>query len=128
MNLKLILAIAAGGAVGAVGRHLVMGQAVRLLGTGFPWGTLAVNVAGSFMLGALVEIMALVWSPSQEMRAFLSVGVMGAFTTFSTFSLDVFYLAERGNLHGAGMYILASVTLALMGFFAGLAVFRHILP
>ena len=84
----MLLAVAFGGAVGAAGRHLVSGQIMRWAGGGFPWGTLTVNVLGSFLLGVLVEYLVLRWSATQEMRGFLVVGLLGGFTTFSAFSLD----------------------------------------
>ena len=95
--MKIILAIAAGGALGAVARHFVNNQITHWLGDGFPWGILVANVAGSFAIGVLAESMALAWSPSQELRAFMIVGGLGAFTTFSTFSLQVVLLYERGQ-------------------------------
>lgn len=125
--MQMILAVAAGGAIGAVARYLVMIQAAHLLGAAFPWGTLTVNVAGSFVMGALIELMALVWSPGPELRAFLVVGLLGAFTTFSTFSLDVVTLAERGQWTSAGCYILGSVVLSVAGLLAGLKLFRVLL-
>lgn len=125
--MKIILAVAAGGAIGAVARYLVMVLTGRLLGMGFPWGTLTVNVVGSFLLGALVDIMALRWSVGQEMRAFLVVGVMGAFTTFSTFSLDVVTHAQRGEWAVTSIYVAASVTLSIGGFLLGMATLRAVL-
>lgn len=125
--MKMILAIAAGGAFGAVGRHLLAHQLTQLFGSGFPVGILACNVIGSFIMGALVELMALVWSPSMEVRAFLTVGLLGAFTTFSTFSLDVVLLAQRGEYTQAGIYVVASVVLSVGGLLAGLHLFRAIL-
>ena len=125
--MKILLFIAAGGALGAVGRYAVMVGAGQWLGGGFPYGTIAVNVIGSFILGALVEVMALVWSPSEEMRVFLVVGLLGAFTTFSAFSLDTVVLLQRSELSLAAIYIAGSVVLSVAGFFAGLALFRHIL-
>ena len=122
--MKLILAIAAGGAIGAVARHFAIHQVAVLLGSTFPWGTLAVNVVGSFVMGALVETMALAWSPALELRAFIFVGFLGAFTTFSTFSLDVSLLYERGQLFAAAGYVMASVILSVAGLFAGLAIVR----
>src|SRR3546814_19075285 len=85
MQGQLLAAIAFGGALGAVARHLAVGQVALWAGPGFLFGTLAVNVVGSFAMGAIVELSALVWSPSPELRAFLTVGFLGAFTTFSTF-------------------------------------------
>lgn len=122
--MKLIGWIAAGGAVGAVARYAVMIVAAQLWGAAFPWGTLTVNVVGSFILGALVEIFALVWSPGEGVRAFLVVGMLGAFTTFSTFSLDVVTLYERGALAATAAYIIASIVFSVGALFAGLWVVR----
>ncbi len=123
--MNVILAVAAGGALGALGRHFVNMAAVHLLGTGFPWGTLAVNVIGSFTMGLIIELSALIWSPSLQLRAFLTVGVLGAFTTFSTFSLDVALLYGRGELVLAAGYIIFSVVLSVGALFAALALVRH---
>ena len=125
--MKMLLAVAAGGALGAVGRYLLIGQVGQWFGTGFPLGTLAVNVIGSFAMGALIETMVLVWSASQELRAFLAVGILGAFTTFSTFSMDVALLFERGAFGQTALYILASVALSIAGLFAGLYLMRSLL-
>ncbi|MDJ0894274.1 MAG: fluoride efflux transporter CrcB [Alphaproteobacteria bacterium] len=127
MNPSVLLAIALGGALGALGRHFVGSLMLHWLGASFPWGTLVVNVVGSFAMGALVETMALVWSPSQELRALLTVGFLGAFTTFSTFSLDFYVVLQRGEIGLASIYLLASVSLAIGGLLAGLAVMRVIL-
>ena len=123
--MNVILAVAAGGALGAVGRHFVNMAAVHLFGTAFPWGTLAVNVAGSFIMGLIIELSALVWSPGLQLRAFLTVGVLGAFTTFSAFSLDVAVLYERGAFLQAAAYVLLSVVLSITALFAALALVRH---
>ena len=123
--MNVILAIAAGGAVGAVGRHFVNTAAVHLFGTGFPWATLAVNVVGSFAMGLIIELSALVWSPDLQLRAFLTVGVLGAFTTFSTFSLDVVVLYQRGELVLAAGYVLLSVVLSITALFAAMILVRH---
>ena len=122
--MKLIGWVAAGGAAGAAMRYLVMIAAAHLWGISFPWGTLTVNVLGSFILGVLVEAMALTWSVSEGVRAFLVVGVLGAFTTFSTFSLDVVTLYEKGEWGFAAAYVLASVILSVLALFAGLALAR----
>lgn len=126
-DMKLLLAIALGGAAGALGRHFVGVAAIKLIGHGFPWSTLAVNIGGSLMIGILIEIMALSWSPSPEMRAMLTIGFLGAFTTFSTFSLDVAVLYERGEIAAAAAYAAASVFLSLGALFAGMRVMRLIL-
>ena len=97
------------------------------LGTGFPYATLTVNIIGSFILGAIIEIMALSWSPSPEIRAFIVVGVLGAFTTFSTFSLDTVALIERGAFLATVVYVSASVVACVVGLFAGMHLLRHVL-
>ncbi|MBT5110524.1 MAG: fluoride efflux transporter CrcB [Rhodospirillaceae bacterium] len=125
--MNMILAIAAGGAVGAVARHFAAAQIGHWLGHGFPWGIMIVNIVGSLCMGVLVETLALTWSPSQEVRAFLVVGVLGAFTTFSTFSLDVALLYERGQIMAAALYVAGSVTISVLALFAGLALMRSLL-
>jgi len=119
-----LLAIALGGAVGAVGRHFVAGQVTHYFGTAFPLGTLTVNVLGSFIMGCLVESMALAWSPGSELRAFLTVGMLGAFTTFSTFSLEVVLLAERGQFVPMLAYIVLSVMLSVGALFLAMHLVR----
>jgi fluoride exporter len=126
MSVKILLSVAAGGALGALGRFLVMSQVGHWLGGQFPYATLAVNLIGSFLLGAIVEVSALVWSPSPELRAFLVVGLLGAFTTFSTFSMDLIVLIERGNILSAALYATLSVVLCMAAFFVGMALFRHV--
>ena len=125
--MKLLAAIAIGGALGALGRHFVSVGMAGWLGHGFPWGTLTANVLGSFVMGALIELMALVWSPTAELRALLTVGLLGAFTTFSTFSLDAISLYERGAAGLAGLYIGVSVVLSVGALFAGMRLLRLIL-
>jgi CrcB protein len=125
--MNMLVAVAAGGALGAMGRHLVAGQVMRWAGGGFPWGTTTVNILGSFILGILVEYLALRWSATQEMRGFLVVGMLGGFTTFSAFSLDAVLLLERGSLGPAFAYIGGNVLLSICGLFAGLWLFRQVL-
>ena len=122
--MKLILAVAAGGAIGAVGRHYVGVYALKWLGTAFPYGTLTVNVVGSFLMGILVALIAIKWNIGNELRAFLTVGLLGGFTTFSAFSLDFATLVERGETVSAAGYVVASVILALAGIFAGMHLMR----
>lgn len=125
--MKTVIAIALGGAFGAVARHFVELWSGMVLGDGFPWGTLTVNVVGCFAMGVLVELMALAWSPSVEMRAFLTVGILGALTTFSTFSLDIAVLHGRGETLLAASYVLVSVVASIVAIFVGLAIMRAIL-
>ena len=123
----MIISIAAGGALGALARYAVMSRAGQLFGLGFPVGTLVVNFTGSFILGALIELMALKWSPSEEMRAFLVGGVLGSFTTYSTFSLDVVVMIDRGAYWLVAIYVAASVVVAVAALCAGMSPFRWIL-
>jgi CrcB protein len=122
--MKMVLAIAAGGALGAVARHFAAAQFGQWLGQGFPWGILLVNILGSFLMGALVEAMTVAWSPSVELRALLVVGVLGAFTTFSTFALDVVVVYERGQVLGAAAYIGASVAFSVLALLGGMHLMR----
>jgi CrcB protein len=125
--LKAILVVGAGGACGAVARYLIYRLTFHVLGSGFPYATLIVNVLGSLVMGILTESMALAWSVSLELRLLLVVGVLGAFTTFSTFSLDVATLYERGQKFSTMLYVTASLILSVGAFFVGLALTRHML-
>tara|TARA_B100000674_G_scaffold39338_1_gene27432 strand:+ start:107 stop:487 length:381 start_codon:yes stop_codon:yes gene_type:complete len=122
--MKTVMAIALGGALGAVARHFISHWSVVALGNGFPWGTLTVNVVGCFALGVVVEVMALVWSPAAEWRAFLTVGVLGAFTTFSAFALDISIFHERGEMLQAILYVTVSVAGSIAAIFAGMSLTR----
>lgn len=126
MSLNMLLSIAAGGALGAVCRYGVNSGAVSLFGHGFPWATLIVNILGSFMMGIFIALFAHIGSPSQEMRAFLTVGILGAMTTFSTFSLDAVTLFERGDYLLASAYTGASVFFSITALFAGLFIVRQL--
>ena len=125
--MKLLLAVALGGAFGALARFLSTAWFTRSLGSAFPYGTLFVNVAGSFVLAVIVEFLATKLSASAELRAFLAVGLLGSFTTFSSFSLDIAVLYERGNLLAAGGYLGATVTLSILALFSGLWIARALL-
>jgi CrcB protein len=122
--MKIILAVAAGGAIGAVLRHFVNHMSLQWFGSGFPWSTLFVNILGSFLMGVLIETSALVWSPGPALRAMIAVGFLGALTTFSSFSLDAGTLYGRGALMTTAAYIIGSVVLSLGAFFAALALVR----
>lgn len=124
--MKMFLMAAAGGAFGAGARYLVGVGALRLIGSGFPWGTLIVNIVGSFLMGVLIEGAALKWSMTNEMRTFLATGILGGFTTFSAFSLDFAVLVERKANAAAMLYLGASVGLSILALFAGLSVIRAI--
>ncbi|MDX3928755.1 MAG: fluoride efflux transporter CrcB [Shinella sp.] len=116
-----------GAGIGGAGRHGVNLLAARLFGAGFPVGTLAVNVAGCFVMGVLAGLFAFRTGLPQEARLFLTTGVLGGFTTFSAFSLDAALLWERGEAGLAAVYVVASVLLSLAGVAAGLALSRGVL-
>ncbi|MFZ3349373.1 MAG: fluoride efflux transporter CrcB [Xanthobacteraceae bacterium] len=124
MNWLFILAVALGGAVGSVARYLIGIGSGKLFGFNFPWGTLIINIAGSMLIGAFAGLFAFKWDLPQAVRIFLTVGVCGGFTTFSTFSLDSYYLIERGQLATAGFYIASSVILSIAGLIAALHLIR----
>lgn len=124
MNAYLIVFLGAG--IGGAARHGVNVVALRLLGSGFPYGTLTVNIAGSLAMGLLAGWFALKGDLSQSWRLFLTTGILGGFTTFSTFSLDAALLYERGQLGACAFYVAASVGVALAGLFAGLFIVRHL--
>ncbi len=119
-----VISIAAGGALGALSRHWVNVGAARILGADFPWGTLTVNIAGSFLMGMLISLFAHFWQPPQEIKLLLVTGFLGAFTTFSTFSLDVSSLSEGGRMMEALAYISASVIGSIASLMAGLHLVR----
>lgn len=124
--MKLLALAALGGAIGASGRYLVGIAAFRLFGSGLPWGTLIVNVLGALLMGLLIELLAIKLDGSQELRVFLATGILGGFTTFSAFSLEVALMLERNQWLIAGAYILASVVLTIAALFAGLYIIRQL--
>src|SRR5277367_2848620 len=113
-----------GGGLGAALRHGINIAAARALGTGFPYGTLIINILGSLAMGLIAEYFALKGGLPQHWRLFLTTGILGGFTTFSAFSLAAALLYERGQLAGAAVYVVASVVLAIGALFAGLAIVR----
>lgn len=114
-----LLSIAAGGALGAVSRHGVNVAVSYWMAQPFPYGTLSVNILGSFLMGALIALFANVYNHAMEVKLFLTVGFLGGFTTFSTFSLDAMTLLERGDILAFGAYITASVVLSILAIFVG---------
>jgi CrcB protein len=119
------LIVFAGGGIGAALRHGFNVFFARTLGTTFPYATLFENVTGSLAMGLLVATFAFKSDIPQHLRLFLTTGILGGYTTFSTFSLDTAVLYERGdNLGMAALYVLLSVVLSIGGLFAGLAVVR----
>ena len=119
-----LLLVMLGGAVGAGARHLTGRATLAAFGPGFPYGTLAVNLIGGFAMGLLVGALARMSVPGENWRLLLGVGVLGGYTTFSAFSLDVVNMIHRGDLGIALCYILLSVVGAILALFAGLALVR----
>lgn len=109
----------AGGAIGSLGRHLVSSLCVRHFGTVFPYGTLFVNIIGSFLIGAIVSYFVKTLPHSIELRAFVVTGFLGGFTTFSAFSLDVINLAERGDIFSSVLYVVLSVGVSIIAVLLG---------
>jgi CrcB protein len=115
-----------GGGLGAMLRHGVNVGSARVLGITFPWGTFAVNVTGSLLMGLIAGYFAFKGDTSQNWRLFLATGVLGGYTTFSAFSLDAVLLWERNELALAAIYIAGSVALSVLGLFAGLWLARQL--
>ena len=118
--------IAAGGAAGALLRYWLSGGIYALLGKGFPYGTLSVNVIGSLLMGLAYVFLFERMVVNSEIRAALVIGVLGAFTTFSTFSIETLNLIEVGEHLKAGMNIIISVLLCLAGCWMGLLIGRQL--
>ncbi len=124
--MQLFLAAVAGGALGSGARYLVYVTLMPLLGMAFPWATITVNIVGSFLMGAVVEASSSLPGGSALGRTFLATGVLGGFTTFSAFSLDIFELFERRQPLVAAIYVVASVGISLAALVAGLAMVRSL--
>lgn len=119
--------IAAGGAIGSILRYY-LSHYVNTISKGyFPFGTLTVNILGSCIMGVLVGYMSKNLSHSHDIKTFLAIGVLGGFTTFSSFSLDAVILIERGNIYHSIIYIALSVFVSIIALFAGLYVTRNFL-
>ncbi|NJM35595.1 MAG: fluoride efflux transporter CrcB [Rhodomicrobium sp.] len=122
--MKLVLLAAAGGAFGSAARYLVNLASGALFGIGFPWGTIIVNIAGSFLMGLVIALGALKFSISNEMRVLIATGFLGGFTTFSAFSVDFALLVERKAYGLAGLYLAGSVSLSILALFAAIILVR----
>jgi len=124
--MKMILAVAFGSAVGGVTRFLLSAWIEQRTATSFPWQTLLVNVSGSLLLGFLATWTFETAGVSAELRALLTTGLCGGYTTFSTFSLETVALAEEGQWSRAGAYIALSVIISVAAAVAGIAGARHL--
>jgi CrcB protein len=126
MQWGVVLTVALGGALGSVLRYLVAGAVQPAWWPGFPFGIFVVNISGGLAMGLITALAALKLNLAPEMRAFLTTGVLGGYTTFSTFSLDSAMLMERGAYAQAGIYVVASTVLSIAALFAGLWIVRSL--
>jgi CrcB protein len=124
--MNMLIAIAVGGGIGSLARHFLSAAITSVFGAAFPWGIFVVNVLGGFLMGVIVELSALKFDLTLEMRAFLTTGLLGGFTTFSTFSLDASLLIQRGDWPGAMLYVIGSTLLSILALFAGLYLVRSL--
>ena len=124
MQWGIVLMVALGGAVGSLIRYFVAGTIQPAWWQGFPFGIFVVNITGGLIMGLITGLVALKLNMTPEMRAFLTTGVLGGYTTFSTFSLDSAMLMERGAYAQAGAYIVGSVVLSILALFGGLWLMR----
>ncbi|MDJ0929946.1 fluoride efflux transporter CrcB [Breoghania sp.] len=122
MNNLLLVAI--GGGIGAAGRHFVGLFMMRHFGSGFPYGTLTVNILGSFIMGLFIATLARLDGSFQSLRLLIATSMLGGFTTFSSFSLDAATLWERGQLELAAGYVLVTVVASIAALFAALWLVR----
>lgn len=120
-----VLWVALGGAIGASLRYAVVKAALRFAGPGFPWGTLAVNVAGSFLMG-IAAAMLLERAGGAKWAPFVLTGIFGGFTTYSAYALDTLYLIETGELAKGAAYAIGTMIFAIAALFLGLAIGRSI--
>ncbi len=121
-----LVLVAVGGAIGAALRHLANLASLRLVGPTYPWGTMAINIAGSLAMGVFIELLARRFNASSEVRLFVATGILGGFTTFSAFSLDFAVLWERGAALPALAYAITSVIGSILALFLGLWLARSI--
>ncbi len=126
MRAIILAAVGVGGAIGSMARYLIAGWVQSPAWNGFPYGIFIVNVTGGFVMGLLVEGMALKFNVTPVTRAFLTTGIMGGYTTFSTFSLEAALLIERHAYGQASVYIAGSALLSIIALFAGLWLMRSI--
>ncbi|MBB45475.1 MAG: fluoride efflux transporter CrcB [Rhodospirillaceae bacterium] len=125
--MKVLLAVAIGGAIGAVARFQLSQSFIKSFSGDFIYNIMVANIIGCFLMGVCYEFMNLKMNVGLEWRAFFMVGILASFTTFSSFALDVFILVERGNLLNAGIYILSSVIFSIFGLFVGIYIMRSII-
>jgi CrcB protein len=122
----MILAVGVGGGIGALVRYFLAGWIQPSWWPGFPFGIFVVNVTGGLVMGLITALAALKLQMTPEVRAFLTTGVLGGYTTFSTFSLDAALLIERNAWTQAAVYVVASAVLSILAIFVGFWLVRAI--
>ena len=122
--MKNSLIVLIGSGIDGIFRHLLNTFVIRITGTAFPWGILLVNLIGCTLMGLVIGWFSLRAVAPQELRLFLTTGILGGFTTFSAFSLDTAVLYERGEPGLAAAYVVASVVLSIAGLFAAMGLVR----
>lgn len=122
--MRLLLLAAFGGAIGAGARHLINVSLLSWFGPGFPWATFTVNVLGSLLMGILIEALLSFSSGADAWRVFLATGILGGFTTFSAFSLDIWVLYERDQHIALALYLILSIILSVAALIIGMAAVR----
>jgi CrcB protein len=122
--MNVILLVAVGGAVGSVARYLMASSIQTATGWAFPLGTVLVNILGCFLIGILYVLLVARPDPRHDLRALLMVGVMGGFTTFSSFSLETVTMAMNGNFGGATLNVVISIAACLAGTILGVTLAR----
>jgi CrcB protein len=120
----MMLAVGVGGGIGALARYYIAGWIQGA--SAFPWGIFAVNITGGLLMGMIVEAGALRLNLSPELRAFLTIGILGGYTTFSTFSLDSVLLLQKGEYAQATFYMIGSVVFSVLALVAGLWIVRNL--
>jgi CrcB protein len=123
----MLLYVAIGSALGGMGRYLLGGFIQRLLATTFPAGTLLINISGSFLIGIIIRYAVETPTLTPELRAFLTIGLCGGYTTFSSFSYETVALLEDGEWTRAALYVAASVGLSLVATLLGFALAREVI-
>ncbi len=121
-----VIAIVIGGALGSLCRYFMSMNIYLLLGKSFPYGTLAVNILGSIIIGSVYILAMEKITISEELRAGITVGFLGAFTTFSAFSIETMNLIESGEITKAGLNIILSAILCIVGCWLGMSITRQL--
>ena len=126
MRAMILAAVGVGGAIGSMARYLIAGWVQSPAWNGFPYGIFIVNVTGGLLMGIFTEAMALKFHVAPDVRAFLTTGILGGYTTFSTFSLEASLLIQRQLYGQATVYIAGSALLSILALFAGLWIVRAV--